>query len=158
MHEATHADWARALSVNVVGTASCVKAVVPGMRRKGKGAIVLTSSITGTLAFPAFVPYSATKAAIIQMTRDIALDNGRHGLRVNCIAPGPIFTLGGTVAHAKMTGQDLSALCGDLAADVALKRMGEVAEVASAYAFLGSDDSSYVTGTTLQVDGGFFRK
>lgn len=56
VHLATHADWDRALNVNVKGTASCVKAVIPGMRSKGKGAVVLTSSITGTLAFPGFVP------------------------------------------------------------------------------------------------------
>ena len=99
-----------------------------------------------------------TKAALIQMTRDIALDNGRYGIRVNNVAPGPIFTLGGTVAHAKQQGADLGELCSGLAADVALRRMGTVRECAKAVAFLASDDSSYVTGTTLQVDGGFFRK
>ena len=76
VHEATHADWNRALNVNVKGTATCVKAVLPGMRAARRGAVVLTSSITGNTAFPGFVPYSATKAALQQMTRDIALDNG----------------------------------------------------------------------------------
>jgi len=104
------------------------------------------------------VPYSATKAALQQMTRDIALDNGPFGVRVNCSAPGPIFTLGGTVAHAKQQGQDLEQLCADLAADVALRRMGTIRDMARAVAFLASDDAAYVTGTTLHVDGGFFRK
>lgn len=158
VHEATGADWDRALAVNVKGTAACVKAVIPGMRTRGRGSIVLTSSITGQLAFPGFVPYSATKAAIIQMVRDIALDNGRFGIRVNACAPGPIFTLGGTVAHSKQQGVDLEVLCADLASDVALKRMGTVQECAKAVAFLASADAAYITGTTLQVDGGFFRK
>jgi meso-butanediol dehydrogenase / (S,S)-butanediol dehydrogenase / diacetyl reductase len=158
VHEATFADWDRAVGINIKGTAAAIKAVIPGMRERRRGAIVLTSSITATLAFPGFVPYSATKAAIIQMTRDIALDNGSYGIRVNCCAPGPIFTLGGTVAHASQQGMDLDKLCGDLAADVSLRRMGTVAECAKAVAFLASDDASYVTGTTLHVDGGFYRK
>ena len=99
-----------------------------------------------------------TKAAIIQMTRDIALDNGRFGIRVNACAPGPIFTQGGTVAHSRQQGTDLEELCKSLAADVALRRMGTVRECARAVAFLASDDAAYITGTTLQVDGGFFRK
>ena len=56
------------------------------------------------MAFPAFVPYSATKSALQQMARDVALDNGSWGIRVNCVAPGPIFTQGGTVAHAEKIG------------------------------------------------------
>ena len=66
--------------------------------------------------------------------------------------------LGGTVAHAKQQGQDLEQLCADLAADVALRRMGTIRDMARAVAFLASDDAAYVTGTTLHVDGGFFRK
>jgi len=158
VHEATHADWDRALGVNIKGTATCLKSVLPGMRAARRGSVVLTSSITGNLAFPGFVPYSATKAALQQMTRDISLDNGSFGIRVNCVAPGPIFTLGGTVAHAKQQGIALEELSAGLAADVALRRMGTVKEVALAAAFLASDDASYVTGTTLHVDGGFFRK
>ena len=158
VHEASHADWNRALHVNIRGTATCVKAVLPGMRAARSGAVVLTSSITGNTAFPGFVPYSATKAALQQMTRDIALDNGAHGVRVNCVAPGPIFTLGGTVAHAKQQQQDLAELCAGLAADVALRRMGTIREMATAVAFLASDDAGYISGTTLHVDGGFFRK
>ena len=65
---------------------------------------MLTSSITANMAFPAFVPYSATKSALQQMARDVALDNGSWGIRVNCVAPGPIFTQGGTVAHAEKIG------------------------------------------------------
>jgi 3alpha(or 20beta)-hydroxysteroid dehydrogenase len=158
VHLATHEDWDRALHVNIKGTATTIKAVIPNMRKKGKGVIVVTSSITGTLAFPGFVPYSATKAAIIQMTRDISLDNGCYGIRINCVAPGPIFTNGGTVQHAKNSNIPLLEMCESLSKDVALRRMGRIKEVAKTVAFLASDDSSYITGSTIQCDGGFFRK
>jgi 3-oxoacyl-[acyl-carrier protein] reductase len=155
--------WDAVLSVNVRGTALCCAEAVRDMRAAAAagrcgGAIVLVSSITATLAFPAFVPYSATKAALLQMTRDIALDNGRFGIRVNCCAPGPIFTQGGTVAHAAREGRDVSALAAELARDVSLRRMGTPDECARAIYFLCSEDAAYVTGTTLHVDGGFCRK
>lgn len=86
--------WDSVLGVNIKGAAHALKAVLPGMRAARRGAVVLTSSITGSLCFPAFVPYSATKAALEQMTRDVALDCGAFGVRVNCVAPGPIMTQG----------------------------------------------------------------
>jgi NAD(P)-dependent dehydrogenase (short-subunit alcohol dehydrogenase family) len=158
VHLASESSWDEVLAVNVKGAAASCKAVLPAMRAARRGAIVLVSSITGGLAFPAFVPYSATKAALIQMTRDIALDNGPHGVRVNCCAPGPIFTQGGTVAHAASEGRAVEDVCAELASEVSLRRMGTVDECAAAIAFLASDDAAYVTGTTLHVDGGFTRK
>lgn len=159
VHTASSADWDRVLGVNVKGAAFCCRAVLPAMRARGRGgSIVFTSSITGTIAFPAFVPYSATKAALIQMTRDVALDNGKFGIRVNCCAPGPIFTQGGTVAHAKSEGRAVEDVCAELAREVSLRRMGTVDECAAAVCFLASDDAGYVTGETLMCDGGFTRK
>ncbi len=156
--KATEAAWDRVFAVNVKGVAFCAKAVLPGMRERRSGAIVLTSSITGCTAFPAFVPYSATKAAVLQMVRDMALDNGPYGVRVNAVAPGPIFTEGGTVAHAKSEGRAVEDVCAELSRDVCLRRMGTVDECAASTVFLASPDAAYVTGTTLHVDGGFFRK
>lgn len=159
VHLVSGDDWDRVLSVNIKGTALCCRAVIPAMRASGRGgAIVLVSSITAATAFPAFVPYSATKAALVQMARDMALDNGAHGIRVNCCAPGPFFTQGGTVAHAKREGRPVEELCAELARDVALRRMGAPDECARSIFFLCSPDASFVTGTTLHVDGGFFRK
>jgi NAD(P)-dependent dehydrogenase (short-subunit alcohol dehydrogenase family) len=158
VHEVTEAQWEAVCATNLKGPALCIKAVLGGMRAARAGAIVLTSSITANTAFPAFVPYSATKAALQQMVRDVALDNGKFGVRCNCVAPGPIFTQGGTVAHAEKMGQPLEELCGQLAADVALRRMGTAEECAKAVYFLASSESAYITGTTLHVDGGFFRK
>jgi NAD(P)-dependent dehydrogenase (short-subunit alcohol dehydrogenase family) len=158
VHEVTEAQWEAVCATNLKGPALCLKQVIPAMRAAGRGAIVLTSSITARLAFPAFVPYSATKAALEQMARDVSLDNGRFGVRCNCVAPGPIFTQGGTVAHAGRMGQPVEELCAELAADVALRRMGRVEEVAKACYFLACEESSYVTGAVLHVDGGFCRK
>ena len=154
---ASAADWDSVCAVNIKGTALCCRAALPLMRAARRGAIVLVSSITGTTAFPSFVPYSATKAAIIQMARDMALDNGLYGIRVNCAAFGPILTEGGTVAHARKIGQPLDELCAELARDVALRRMGSVEEAARAVAFLASDEASYVSGASLAIDGGFCR-
>ena len=94
----------------------------------------------------------------MQMARDIALDNGSFGIRVNTVAPGPILTEGGTVAHAKREGRTVQEIAAELGRDVSLRRMGLPFEVAAAVAFLASDDASFITGTTLHVDGGFSRK
>ena len=158
VHTITAAQWAAVCAINVAGPALCMKQAIPVFRAAGKGAVVLTSSITANLAFPAFVPYSATKASLQQMARDVALDNGIFGIRVNCVAPGPIFTAGGTVAHAEKMGQPLDELCAELSRDVSLRRMGTPEECAKAVYFLASDDAAYITGTTLHVDGGFTRK
>jgi len=158
VHLVSPDEWARVAAVNIAGPALCMREAIPVMRARGSGSIVLTSSITANLAFPAFVPYSSTKAALQQMVRDVALDNGRFGIRCNCVAPGPIFTQGGTVAHAKKMGQPVEELCAELARDVSLRRMGTPEECARAVYFLASDEAAYVTGTTLHVDGGFTRK
>lgn len=158
VHHVTAAEWAAVCAVNVAGPALCIKEVIPVFRAVRGGSIVLTSSITANLAFPSFVPYSATKAALQQMVRDVSLDNGSFGIRANCVAPGPIFTQGGTVAHAARMGQPVEELCDELARDVALRRMGTVEECAKAVYFLASEEAAYVTGTTLHVDGGFTRK
>lgn len=158
VHEVTPEEWAQVAAINVAGPALCMREVIPVFRAAKRGSIVLTSSITANLAFPKFVPYSATKASLQQMARDVALDNGMFGIRCNCVAPGPIFTQGGTVAHAQRMGQPVEDICAELARDVCLRRMGSVDECAKAVYFLASDESSYVTGTTLHVDGGFARK
>ena len=158
VHTITAEQWAAVSAVNIAGPALCIKEAIPVFRARGGGSIVLTSSITANLAFPAFVPYSATKAALQQMVRDVALDNGRFGIRANCVAPGPIFTQGGTVAHAEKMGQPLEELCAELARDVSLRRMGTPEECAKAVFFLAGSEAAYVTGTTLHVDGGFTRK
>lgn len=158
VHAVSQAEWAAVCAINVAGPALCMKCAIPIFRKARQGSIIVTSSITANIAFPAFVPYSATKAALQQMVRDVALDNGAFNIRVNCIAPGPIFTHGGTVAHAQKIGQPVDELVADLSRDVSLRRMGTPEECAKAVYFLASEDAAYITGTTLHVDGGFTRK
>src|SRR5690606_41438224 len=90
--EATPEDWHRSLDVNVIGTSLCSRYASEAMKRRGGGAIVNLASISSFVAQPQFVTYSATKAAILQMTRNMALDLAPHGIRVNCVCPGTILT------------------------------------------------------------------
>jgi NAD(P)-dependent dehydrogenase (short-subunit alcohol dehydrogenase family) len=156
----TESDWDRVLSVNVKGAAFATKHALPLMRERiaKTGApgpnVVNISSISAFTAQEHFLPYSTTKAAILQMTRNIAIDVGKDGIRVNAVCPGPILTEA-TTRHAKGVGKTLEEVVADLTGHLILKRMGRVSEVASAVLFLASDDASFTTGNFLMVDGGY---
>jgi meso-butanediol dehydrogenase/(S,S)-butanediol dehydrogenase/diacetyl reductase len=152
--DATEAQWRACLDVNVRGYANTMRACVLRMRARGRGAVVNVSSMSALIAQEKFVPYSTSKAAQAHMTRLVALDEGRHGIRVNAVLPGPIFTEG-TRRHAKGVGLPLERVVADMVGGLAIKRMGSVDEVASAVLFLASDDASFTTGSSLQVDGGY---
>ena len=150
----TSAAWDTALSVNVKGYANTMKAVIPHMRRAGGGAIVNVSSISAFTGQTSFVPYSVTKAAVLQMTRCVAADEGVHNIRVNAVCPGPILT-DATAAHAAGLGKSVEAVVGELTGHLVIKRMGRPEEVAKAVCFLASEDASFTTGSHLMVDGGY---
>jgi len=152
--EATTEDWRRVLDVNVVGTAMCSHHAARYMRERGGGAIVNVSSISAFVAQPHFVTYSATKAAILQMTRNMALDLAPFGIRVNCVCPGTILTRASYdhMEQAGITEDDFLATEG---AKHMLGRVGQPHEVAAAILFLASNESSFITGTHLMVDGGY---
>ena len=152
--EASAADWRRSLDVNVVGTALVTRAAVPLIVQSGGGAIVNLASISSFVAQPLFVTYSATKAAILQMTRNLALDLAPHGIRVNCVCPGTILTRASR-DHMERTGTTLEQLVADEAPKHLLNRVGSPREVAHAILFLASDEASFITGTHLMVDGGY---
>lgn len=152
--EANAEDWGRSLATNVAGTALVTKYAVEHMKQNGKGVIVNLSSISAFVAQPNFFAYSSTKAAILQMTRNMALDLGPYKIRVNCICPGTILTPA-SYRHMEKVGMSLEQFNAEEGAKTFLGRAGQPREVASAILFLVSDDASYITGASLIVDGGY---
>lgn len=156
--DATVADWRRSLDVNVIGTALVTRHAVEAMRRndggRGRGSIVMLGSISSFVAQPGFVTYSATKAALVQMTRNLALDLGPAHIRVNAVCPGTIVTQA-TDRHRALTGMSAGDFEAAEGPKTMLGRVGHAREVAHAIAFLASDDASYITAAQLMVDGGY---
>jgi NAD(P)-dependent dehydrogenase (short-subunit alcohol dehydrogenase family) len=147
----TEASFDLIFGVNVKGTLFTVQKALPLM--KAGGTIILTSSTTGSMGTPAFSVYSASKAAIRNFARSWALDLKGTGIRVNVLSPGPTSTPGLLNGLARTGQQD--ALIAGLIAQTPLGRMGKPDEIAAAALLLASDDSSFMTGSELCVDGGY---
>ena len=147
----TEESFDRIFSVNVKGTLFTVQKALPMM--KAGGSIILTGSTTGSMGTPAFSVYSASKAAIRNFVRSWALDLVGTGIRVNVLSPGPTSTPGLLNGLARSGQQE--ALTAGLIAKTPLGRMGDPDEIAAAALFLASNDSSFMTGSELYVDGGY---
>jgi len=152
--EATVDDWQRSLSVNIVGTAQMSKYASEHIKQSGGGAIVNLGSISSFVAQPSFIAYSSTKAAIVQMTRNMALDLAPFNIRVNCVCPGTILTRA-TENHMALVGMSKEDFIAAEAPKHLLNRVGDPREVAYPILFLASDEASFITGTHLMVDGGY---
>ena len=152
--EATVDDWQRSLGVNVIGTALVSRYAAEAMKRNGGGAIVNLGSISSFVAQPSFVTYSATKAALLQMTRNLAMDLAPFKIRVNCVCPGTILTRA-SYDHMERVGMKLEEFIAEEGPKHLLNRVGEPREVAYAILFLASDEASFITGAHLMVDGGY---
>jgi 3-oxoacyl-[acyl-carrier protein] reductase len=139
----TDEDWQQVIDVNLTGTFRATRAALPHMLRARFGRIVNVSSVVGLHANPGQANYAASKAGVIGFTKTVAAEVARRGVTVNAVAPGLIAT-------------DLAeeVLEGDLAKAIPARRVGSAEEVAACIRFLASEDASYVTGTTLTVDGG----
>lgn len=145
-------EWSQQLAVNIGGVFLCSKYFLPHLR-KTKGSIVNMSSVNGFFVEPACAGYCATKAAIIGLTKAMAIDHGRDGIRVNCICPGYIDAgLAEGYFQSQADPVKARAEAGKLHA---LGRIGKPGEVGKTAVFLASDDASFVTGAALVVDGGF---
>lgn len=142
----TEAEWDRLFAVNVRSAFSVTKAVLPGMISRQQGSIVNVSSMWGEVGASCEVAYSATKAALIGLTKALAKEVGPSGVRVNCITPGVI----NTDMNALLTDDDRAAL----ADETPLGRIGDAAEVAKTILFLCSEGASFITGQVVGVSGG----
>jgi 2-hydroxycyclohexanecarboxyl-CoA dehydrogenase len=148
--------WRRVLEVNLVGVIACTHAVLPGMQERRRGRIVNVSSEAGRVGSSGSAVYSAAKGGVLGLTKALALENGRYGVTINAVAPGPIDTplLMGAPERLGDIGQKL---VDTMVGSTNLRRLGQPDEVAAAIAFLASDDASYVTGQSLGVSGGLAR-
>ncbi len=146
-------DWEFIIGVNVLATAYCCKAALPALRASGRGTIVNVSSVYGVLGRAGMGQYDTTKAAVLGFTRALAVEEAPNGVRVNAVCPGGTITPY-HVRRAASRGVSEAELRAERARDNLLGRWAEPREVAFPILFLASDESSFVTGATLMVDGG----
>ena len=138
-------DWI--FDTNVKGAFNCIKSVLPHMIQRKRGAIINISSIWGISGASCETVYSASKSALIGLTRALSKETAPSGIRVNCVAPGAIDTAMNT--HLSDKDRD------DLRMRTPLERLGTGEDIADACCFLASDEADFITGQTLTVDGGF---
>jgi NAD(P)-dependent dehydrogenase (short-subunit alcohol dehydrogenase family) len=141
-------DWTQVMAVNLSGVFFCGQAAARIMAERGAGAIVNIGSISGLRASTLRVAYGTSKAAVIHLTRQQAAELGEHGIRVNCVCPGPVDTAMAKKVHTPEIRKDYHD-------HIPLNRYGLEEELAASIFFLCSDEASYVTGQILAVDGGF---
>jgi dihydroanticapsin dehydrogenase len=141
------------MNVNVRGYALTAKHITPILKKQNSGSIINISSAGGVVAHSNFLPYSTSKGAIIQMTRNLALDLGSFNIRVNSISPGAIDspTIYRTAAESGVTKEQFDA---DHAGKC-LHRLGQPQEIANLIVFLVSDLCTFITGTNIIIDGGY---
>ena len=145
--DVTDEMWDRYMAINLGGARNTIRAVLPHMLHEKSGCIINISSIWGLRGASCEVAYSCTKAALIGLTRSLALELGPSHIRVNCVAPGVINT-----DMVQSLGQET---LDDLASQTPLGRLGTAEDVAHAVAFFASEKASFITGQILTADGGF---
>ncbi len=153
VEDITESDWRLAIDVNLMGAALLIKHVLPSMKAAGGGSIVNMGSIGGFTAQPASVPYSASKAALIQLTRSAAMELSPHQVRVNCVSPGSTLTPAFERIPQLASGNREQVLR-EMAGSNLMKRLADPKEIAYGVLFLASDEASFVTGESLVMDGG----
>ncbi len=149
----TDRDWALSWNVNVMGMVYFARAVIPIMRERGGGSIINNSSLAGLKGYEYFAAYGTTKFAVVGLTKSLAMDFGRDGIRVNAVCPGDIDTQMADLAieMGDATETDFTQVNTEL---YAVRRRGLPEEVGRVVAWLASEDASFVTGAAIPVDGG----
>lgn len=145
------ADWQRVLDVNLGSVMRFCAAVIPIMVAQGVGSVISLSSIHHSHSIPGFTPYAASKGAILSLTRQLAVEYGRHGIRFNTISPGAILT---AMTQGILDGDPSGKLTEKFRHMHALERIGRPEEVAATAVFLASDGAGFVSGEDILVDGG----
>jgi pyridoxal 4-dehydrogenase len=145
--ELTYAEWRHVLAVNLDSVFLCTHAVYPAMRERGYGRIVNVSSSTFFIGYPGLAAYIASKGGIIGFTRALASEAGPHGITVNAVTPGLIATEG-------VLGGEEAGLFDEIVPQQALPRRGEPEDIAGCIAYLASPAAAFITGQTINVDGG----
>ena len=140
-------DWIRTVEVNLNGVYFPMRVFGSRMLKEGRGVIINVASVAGEIPLPGAGAYSPTKAAVIMLTRQAAMEWGPRGVRVNAICPGPIMT---DLLLSEFSEEELEARKGIMP----LRRLGLPEDVARLATYLASDDSSYVTGSCFPIDGG----
>ena len=145
--EQKHEDWDATLAVNATGPLLGLQAAVPVMREGGGGSIINVASVFGVVGAVGYVAYCASKGALIALTKTAALEFAADGIRVNAICPGGVSTP--MNEHEKEGG---------VVPQTPMGRRADVSEISGAVAFLASDDSTFITGTEMIIDGGFLAR
>jgi len=149
LHETEDAVWDQTFAINIRGVFQLTRKILPLMIAQGTGSIIHISSILGMIAVPGTAAYNASKGALNQFSKSIAVEYGGQGIRSNSICPGMIET---EMTEELRSDQDLMQ---EFLKGYPLGRFGKPEEVAQACLFLASDESSFITGTTLPIDGGY---
>ena len=155
--ELDSAVWRKGLDVNLTGPFLLMKAAIPHMIEAGGGSVINISSLGGVRCLPGAPAYAASKAGLIMLTQQTALDYGKHGVRCNVICPGAVRTdmMDKPIEFiANVLKMDKEAILKLVPSDVPLQRMAEPSEITGTCVYLASDDSSFTTGAVIMVDGG----
>jgi 3-oxoacyl-[acyl-carrier protein] reductase len=140
--------WNSTIAINVTGALLMTQHALPLMKKGGWGRIVNISSISGVRASAGRIAYGTSKAAIIGLTRQLAIELAPDNITVNSVAPGPVDTATARAVHTELTRRSYARL-------IPMRRFGRPEEIAAAVSFLCSEDASYITGHTIPVDGGY---
>jgi len=154
--DTTEEEWDRLMDVNLKGVFLCSKAAIPVMQQQGGGVIVNVASELGLVGGTEIAAYSASKGGVVQLTKAIAVDHAADHIRANCVCPGPVATplLEAIIRNSSNPEQERRSIV----EKTLLKRVGRPEEIANVILFLASDDSSYITGSSVVADGGWTAK